>query len=382
MPSLLDLPAELLDCIVDLAGLGNRTQYLGLVHRAFLHRSRRLLFRDVQVSSFERLALLCAVVQGSEVVGRTIRELCIGMRNEPEESKPANGAVLALFTRLSCLTALTVAGSSRLAKLALTPPKRATPTLPCLESLCVTSALTGWSNPLHPSYLAGLERYPELYWLEVDIERPPPTLGRTLPTSAPRLTLGGLVLKGDFLENPATPILLSSLPHLWCLTLSTYSSPSPATFGSLLDAVPNPRKMQGLHLQRSANEGQNISSSLARFVSLEALILCTSTFTPECLPVLQSFTNLEILRFHTFAGLSMPLCRQLLTTYRPPSLEAVKLWNILEILGDDAGPAEDGAAGWSWRRNGTVALLRLAKEVGVELHGLPDLRTIALEEGL
>ncbi|GAA5945041.1 hypothetical protein JCM10213_001538 [Rhodosporidiobolus nylandii] len=192
MPSLLDLPIELLDFIVEVVHAMRPKQYLGAVHRAFLPRARQLVFREVEVKTYERLGQFEQLVESRGALSGIVQGLKLVLKTQADPGTPKTSTLSSLFTRRTSVTELSACGSPRIAKLALSPSSTGRP-LPSLGCLIIDDPLEGWSNPFDPVHYSQISAYRYLNWLELNVDRALSSLGRYKRASS------GVVLELQYL---------------------------------------------------------------------------------------------------------------------------------------------------------------------------------------
>ncbi|GAA6042888.1 hypothetical protein JCM8097_002753 [Rhodosporidiobolus ruineniae] len=332
MAKLTDLPNELIDEIVALVYAANPKQYLGAVHRVFLPFSRNLTFKTLEITTFARLACFCAVVKGASPV----------------------------------------------AKLLLSPTGSGVP-LPSLVMLKLKDSFVGWSNPFALSHYANLSRYPELGYLELEVDRVHSSLGRYPPTawSSP-LFIDGLDLCGHLNGNPAVLEFLSACPFLRHVYFLDENTDSVNNLSPLLAAIANPSEVEYLSVGAVADAEEDLSAALERFVNLAEITFHLGSFTSAVLLVLLTLPHLHTLGFTAHCGVSTFDLLALVGPQRPPRLRALKVCTVWEnddstsFDSDDDDEDSPGQYGWSdtSTRAGLRKVIEAAAEANIELSGL------------
>ncbi|BGP20439.1 hypothetical protein JCM10213_001553 [Rhodosporidiobolus nylandii] len=368
MPSLLDLPAELLDIIVDLVHASRPKQYLGAVHRAFHPRARRLTFREVEVSSYGDLSLLCDIVKGSAAVGGTVKDVVIELEGENDNGDPKPAVVSALFRQLCSVEQLSVKGSTRLAKAVLTPSRRPYP-FPSLRSLVIEDPLTGWSNPFSPHHYLELTKYLLIDSLTLHVvKRPPTSIGRHKPCDTE--LVGGvswwLDLKGPLAADPAALELVEYFDNIDGLRLDVKDAPPDFRIVPFFERLRDSDALTVLSLSSVEYPTADIFTILSTFPNLENVEFVPPVPFAPLLPALCGLPHLR--RLFALAGNPVPTAdlKQLVTgSTKPPSLERIAL-NTLWYCGN--GCCEYG---WTpdFRLEGLIEVLGLASASGIELTG-------------
>ncbi|BGP17149.1 hypothetical protein JCM10213v2_005165 [Rhodosporidiobolus nylandii] len=255
-----------------------------ILRRAFLPFARNARFRVLNISGSGKLEALWDLVGTSPGVAPYVKELD-----------------LASLARLTSLSHLRIAGSTRLAKAVLSDAK--TPRLfPSLIRLALKDPFSGWANPFDPSHFLPLQRHKELRVLDLDVDRTPESLGRyKSPERIPILKsvwAFTAVLRGPLTTNEAAEDLLLSLPEVCSLWLEDRSLPSEGIV-PLLETLPVPDRLVTLSIDCSLHPStfQRLASSLPSFIALDCLRFMDDSFRPILLPTLRALPNLERLHF-------------------------------------------------------------------------------------
>ncbi|BGP20385.1 hypothetical protein JCM10213_002303 [Rhodosporidiobolus nylandii] len=368
MPSLLDLPPELIDEIADLVHATHPKQYLGAAHRTFLPASRRLFFRLLVATSFVRLDRLCDLLRQGEAVAQSVARLELDLAGV-DPGLPSSADVAALLESLPSLRVLEVRDSPRILDIATSPLS----SKPNLEQLCLDFPPNTQFSPFHLDRFRRLATYTNLYTLSICAESdgtPPPQIH---PPPAPlSLNVVHLRLEGWLLDDPAVPLLIAACPHLDALALGHHDGTQDGLglpFDHLLDAVAS-TALRRLDLSDTGDyRHTELSSAIERFTELECLGLRLSCAAAELLASLHKFPLLSTVVFHPGVDIATDGILLLLKpTTKPPSLRALKVDKIDPVL---AQQNMNIAYDWSpsFSKSGVAALLAAADEVGVEMSG-------------
>ncbi|GAA5869377.1 hypothetical protein JCM8547_008657 [Rhodosporidiobolus lusitaniae] len=305
MPSLVNLPPELLLDICETLYKADKKLALSTVSKLFVPLARHVIFRDVTVYSYKKLASLCDIVE------RTL------LSWQASSTSP-----------LSCLTSLTdlvVAGSCRIARLVLEVAGDG-PILGAMVKLTVDSSFREIDNPFDPLGLMRLERYPALTSLDLKVCRRP-RQAYASPSPLPTLSLTTLNLGGFLHDNPAVLDLISSCTRLTSLSLFEYDHKAKSAFPPLLTAIPDPLQITTLALAQDTKEPIDFAAALAPFAGLAKFALDCGSLTP-LLPILHTFPHLSTLAFCQNASPCIVDLLTLLESYRPPRLVALEFHHI------------------------------------------------------
>ncbi|GAA5877077.1 hypothetical protein JCM8547_007300 [Rhodosporidiobolus lusitaniae] len=159
MPSLTDLPPELIQQICQLL---------------FVPFSRQLVSSKIEIKSYERLALLCKIIEGSYAVGEHVKQLEIWLKHEVDEGLPKSNAVSSIIH---------------------SPTDRQGSRHPGHNQNCETRSRPSRYGPSPLRH--GRLPYRTLNWLDYNVDRPLSTLGRyKAPSPLPIIELGGINLHG------------------------------------------------------------------------------------------------------------------------------------------------------------------------------------------
>ncbi|BGP20396.1 hypothetical protein JCM10213_002292 [Rhodosporidiobolus nylandii] len=367
MPSLLDLPPELLDEIAELVHATLPKQYLGSVHRAFLPTSRRLFFRRLIVTSFLRLDRLCDLLRQGKAVAQSVVHLKLDLAGV-DPGLPTSANVAALLESLPSLRSLKVCDNPRILDISANP----SPLQQCpLEWLFLQSSPAPHFGPFHPDRFRCLLFYKNLSTLTIysqpDETHPPPVQ----PSPAPlRINIVDLRLQGRLLDDPAVPLLLAACPHLLSLTLFQDDATQEGMclpFDVLLDAVANPALGKLSILDNGDYWHIELGKAIERFTELECLALGPSCACAELVPSLQQFPSLDTIIFHPGADITtdgiLPLLKP---STKPPSLRVLMVRKV-----EPSWAQQHDVYDWSpsFSKSGVAALLTAADEAGVELSG-------------
>ncbi|BGP20547.1 hypothetical protein JCM10213_003811 [Rhodosporidiobolus nylandii] len=375
MPSLLDLPAELIEIIFEMVKQVGGGVRLLTVSKACLPLVQRILLRRVEVRSWRRLLKLGRLVRRRRRLGKMVTDIDIDLRgqdsHEGRRTKPVT--LFRLFHRLPNVERLCVRGSHTFGESVLHPLHcpRILP-FPRLASLTLDHALCTSRNPFNFSNLEGLSAScPRLQHLFLDFEHVAgPANNSYLHANLEAdlaVRLLTLELTGNLSGNAAVVDLISSFYNLQHLVLVD-QAPRPSLF-HLLAAVRHPERVIQLELSRSGatSDDEDLGVSLSRFTHLERLALGAHTYLSSLNSVLAALPSLSFLTLGTFnRSVDHQAIAALLTEpTRPPSL-----W-MLEVCDGRGELNTHSRSRWSSRLQvqGMEELVRLAEEHGIMLVG-------------
>ncbi|BGP20441.1 hypothetical protein JCM10213_001551 [Rhodosporidiobolus nylandii] len=298
MPSLLDLPAELLDLIIELVHATRPKQYLGAIHRAFLPRARQLVFREVEVKTYERLGAFHKLANTS-VISRTVQRLVLAMwlpHGATHLPPDALDAIASLLSRLTSLVHLVAAGSKEVLKLLWS----GSVSMQRLETLVVKHRFSqeGLNSIDAAVALEHSERFPNLATVRINcilriVSLPAACLAPEWWSRLDALTFG--VRRGETQRADDVLALLSSSVALSSLNIDNYEASRPS-LETLFRALPSPTLLRKLSVLQEMFDLLP-PACLSRFTGLTSLEIHLYRDTPSLLPSLSSLPSLQQLRF-------------------------------------------------------------------------------------
>ncbi|BGP20455.1 hypothetical protein JCM10213v2_008603 [Rhodosporidiobolus nylandii] len=301
MPSLLDLPAELLDFIVELVHATRPTQYLGAVQRAFLPRARQLVLREVEVGTHKRLEAFHKL-SNTAAVSRTVRRLVLDIWSLPGATHlppDALNAIASLLSRLTSLVHVVSAGSTEVLKLLW----NGSVSMQRLQTLDIGDHYTGFTqvglNSIDASVaLERSERFPNLATVRINCILWTASLpaAHFAPEWCSRLNaLTFAVTRGEAQRAHAILALLSSTVVLSSLIIDEYGTSHPS-LETVLRALPSPTLLRKLSVWQKVFDLLP-PACLSRFTGLASLEIPLYRDIPSLLPSLSSLPSLQQLRF-------------------------------------------------------------------------------------
>ncbi|BGP20516.1 hypothetical protein JCM10213v2_008677 [Rhodosporidiobolus nylandii] len=337
MPSLLDLPAELISHILELV-FDTRYSLPSLyLYRGLLPIARAVVFRHTATTTFVRLTRLCELDGGDQL------EVPVGINT-----------LRAFLRQLPNLDELDIMGPATVA--GVLKPTTTGPAIPSLGVLKLAYP-HDWSDlqsQFDPRRFVPLGHYPHLDALELS---------------------WWLSLSGELVNNPATPNLLSFFDTIDSLTLLD-TSPSSTHLAKLLEALPRPAKLTALTLGRvdpSALADGGHLDILHRFSNLASLELRCNSFTAADLPHLRSLPNLSRLVFGRETSISTSQLLDLaFGSDSLPSLRTLRLDLVYKPFPAFFHTSPLAYHGWTatFTFDGVGELLDVAEKQGVKLIGL------------
>ncbi|BGP20393.1 hypothetical protein JCM10213_002295 [Rhodosporidiobolus nylandii] len=366
MPSLLDLPPELVDQIVEMVHTTHPKQYLGSIHRAFLPISRRLFFRNLVVTSFVRLDRLCDLLRQGEAVAQSVARLELNLTGA-DPGLPSSADVAALLESLPSLRVLEVPDNPRILDIATNPTSSKRKSL---QELFLQFSPAPHFSPFHPEHFRRLPLSQNLHTLSLRAKSsmPPPSI--TLAAAPPLTNLVALSLQGRLLDDPAVPLLIAACPHLNNLGLfqdNTIQKGVCVPFDVILDAVANAALRRLSILDNGNYRHIELCSALERFTELDGLALGHGCACVELVSSLHNFPLLSTIIFHPGADITTDGILPLLEpTTKPPSLRTLEVDKVKPSVA-----RQNVAYDWSpsFSKAGVAALLAAADKAGVELSG-------------
>ncbi|GAA5975871.1 hypothetical protein JCM5350_000762 [Sporobolomyces pararoseus] len=212
------LPPELLDDIFDLAHSPESPLRFPL-SRSLLPFWRARQFKEVKVKNYRHLGTLardCSAATLALVRSFTfeVRPFKVGMLegvNLVDDNKPLEEPVdrssglqdsilKRFFSRLTSLEELHIAGSSRLARLVLSPSV-AVSSFPHLQALTIRSSFDYLADPFHPAHLSSIAFYTNFRILTICVERKASSV-KPAKKAKPTLTLPYEVIPSFQLRGP------------------------------------------------------------------------------------------------------------------------------------------------------------------------------------
>ncbi|GAA6004885.1 hypothetical protein JCM10207_008442 [Rhodosporidiobolus poonsookiae] len=282
-PTLLSLPVELLERIFDIAYRWPKPSFP--VCRALLPFYRRRLFSAIEATEWAGLKALTKVVKRNPIIGRYVRSLTVMIRRVKagrdtveavDPGTPSDNQLVELFTLLSSLRDLYVAGSTRVSIVLLSDAIKRPNFLSNLQYLAFNTDWEGRDDPLHPHHYANLPHYTNLkeLWLPQGSARSPPS---ALPTDpAPTWVVPHISRLSIPLGHARADSLLALLPTFTGLTSLLLEGLSRRVLlPSILQAIPRPDNLQTLEINGNVHpsEAWNLAPLLDRFTALETLDL-------------------------------------------------------------------------------------------------------------
>ncbi|GAA6019844.1 hypothetical protein JCM10207_003719 [Rhodosporidiobolus poonsookiae] len=384
------LPVELLEHICHLVHDLDPTLYLGRVSSAFVPLARQLVFRKVRTSGSGELSRLCEIVEGADEVGAAVKKLAVWCNDRcwPDDAAELPDARFSdLLARLPGLIVLSIVGTGRLVEVFLQP--ETAKFCQTLEHLHIVDPLRQWANPFDPAYWSALRHCPQLYTLELDINRDGRSLAlHTQEVVPPRIEspfLWDISLRGSLIGSfYATPLLLM-LPPCHSLTL-TDTNPHGAwntilQMPDLLDDLPSPECLETLDVEARADPSVPIRNiwdeTLLRFPNLSDLSLGPCTYKPASFSRLAFPPALKALTLYGHTpNLAARDIKPLLSD--PTRLPALESFTLDTIRVRDGGEfhAEGPVPGvpvvyWTedFSHGDMEEIVKIARERGVQLDG-------------
>uniref|UniRef100_A0A0K3CQ09 BY PROTMAP: gi/342318918/gb/EGU10874.1/ Cell wall surface anchored protein [Rhodotorula glutinis ATCC 204091] n=1 Tax=Rhodotorula toruloides TaxID=5286 RepID=A0A0K3CQ09_RHOTO len=362
------LPTELFLDICQRVQDAKQGPYLGAISKAFLPFAREATFGKTTITTYLDLTY------------KDVKD--VGLPTKKDLGK--------LFGRVPRTTTLSIVGSTRIAKMVLSPPALGA-FFPSLNSLAIEDPFDEWSNPFAPTHFAALRNYPLLHYLGLDVSRRRESLGRHRGGDLPpwRPCRWWLCLRGPLLDNPAAHDLIRWMDRLEGLSLFDVSWTRPIeSLKDLLDSVSQPIGVQQLSLARIGAVVANgrlqyleddVSSVLPSFTGLTArLEFFTGAFHRDCLPVICGMQHLQKLIFHPstcdsthdlkglVSGLAKSSNLRKIVLNQVVDASLLPLWDVWREKGISR------YHGWTddFTLEGLADLLEIADEKGVKFEGL------------
>ncbi|BGP74053.1 hypothetical protein NBRC10513v2_007475 [Rhodotorula toruloides] len=384
------LPTELFLDICQRVQDAKQGPYLGAISKAFLPFAREATFGKTTITTYERLQELCSLALDSSGIVDHVRYLDLTYKDVKDVGLPTKKDLGKLFGRVPRTTTLSIVGSTRIAKMVLSPPALGA-FFPSLNSLAIEDPFDEWSNPFAPTHFAALRNYPLLHYLGLDVSRRRESLGRHRGGDLPpwRPCRWWLCLRGPLLDNPAAHDLIRWMDRLEGLSLFDVSWTRPIeSLKDLLDSVSQPIGVQQLSLARIGAVVANgrlqyleddVSSVLPSFTGLTArLEFFTGAFHRDCLPVICGMQHLQKLIFHPstcdsthdlkglVSGLAKSSNLRKIVLNQVVDASLLPLWDVWREKGISR------YHGWTddFTLEGLADLLEIADEKGVKFEGL------------
>ncbi|BGP20374.1 hypothetical protein JCM10213_002314 [Rhodosporidiobolus nylandii] len=353
MPSLLDLPPELIDNIAELVYAVDPKQYLGTVHRAFLPISRRLFFRDTAIK-MDRVARLSDLLHVHEDLASCVKFLAL----LPSASPARDISLRSLLAVLPGLTVLWVATETALKEVFSPLPG----SLASLSALIVVPS----DNPADPSTVLRIPPYPNLrkFTIALSLSAPLPLISRLPPASVEDLTPSAvehLHLFGDLASVAAC--LIAQCPHLEALTLAPSTNTSLAP---LLAAIIAPQNLRVLELRHTVVV-DDLSATFTSLVGLKELSFEAAHLSPPFCATLRHLPSLSSIHLGSSPSASLADILPLVQLHTSPlSLARLSLDDPKpERRRLDTSPLPPPRLS----KDGVAVLLTAAEQVGLELSG-------------
>ncbi|BGP20524.1 hypothetical protein JCM10213_003787 [Rhodosporidiobolus nylandii] len=386
MPTLLDLPAELVDKIAEVVHQSHPKQYLGSAHRVFLASSRRLFFENLVVDGFDKVGTACKLFESASDLAQVVKGLVLKhswLRDRAQTL--TEDAARSFFRLLPSVRQLSVEGSEMLTEMVLAPQPDDI-LLPHLERLKVQDSREGYGgeNPYAVSHFRGLARYQNLKHLHLFFLCDPEDSYRpALALPDVRLPLTSLKIEGFLRGNDEIPALIAACPDLESLDLYDETYETMNNLSHTLDAIPRPLQIKHLRLsqQQDPENEDDLSASLARFQNLSHLELGTQSFHPNAVPALAALPNLTHLTFRPNVNVSTTALKRLLEDgpNRAEKLVKLELDTMFKVLGagwdSDTYQLTQTVLDERWTDEflpeGVKEVIELAEKAGVEITGWP-----------
>ncbi|BGP20506.1 hypothetical protein JCM10213_007663 [Rhodosporidiobolus nylandii] len=378
------LPPELLRYIVRLVYGTNKRQYLGGVSHVFLSIARELVFRRVEVRSFDRLALLCGLVRKSSELADFVEDLTIDMEDVEQEEYPRTKKVYGLFRRLVNLACLAIHNTPRLAHAVLTPPLNdetgEMDLLPNMQCLDLVDPFDNFANPFNPIHWAELDSYPSLHALDLNVERPVSSLrdNTILPDKHDNyLALSSLRLCAFLRGNHAVKAFLGFFPYLAGANVFDYTAHLRNNLGRVIRSIPEPKYLTYLSLGQQVDGAEDLAKALKPFVHLKTLEFGAGSFASPVVATLSKLPKLERLTFSRWTSVSTSDLAAILSGPTAcKALKKVRLDMASRTRRTDDPVNEDEKSNplvgltKGFTVDGLVPLLDVAETLGIELSGL------------
>ncbi|GAA6040618.1 hypothetical protein JCM8097_008071 [Rhodosporidiobolus ruineniae] len=299
---LTSLPTELLDRVCDYVCYPRVPAALALVCRAFVPSVRSRRFKDVHICNSPSLKKLCELFDVTPAAAAHVNTLKIAREwSDRHHSTVADfdSRVVQLFQRMTRVHTLEITRTRRYADLLVSAPLDP-PLLPSLEILSLTNCFDSWTTPFDLERLRGLERFPELYHLELRTSpRPTPAPApQQQPTGAIKQRwLWDVYLEGSLTGETGASELIAALPSLRTLSLLD-NSDGEQDPGDLLSQVQFPHLLEELGLNCNLEPtSTRLAALLPTFVNLKVLA-ANNLFGPSFLPVLSLLPSLRELKLY------------------------------------------------------------------------------------
>ncbi|GAA5983154.1 hypothetical protein JCM5350_007899 [Sporobolomyces pararoseus] len=294
------------------------------ISRAFLPFQRQALFRQIRIDSLSHFDRLVEAHESNAGLGKMVRTLELkdvdvqggggGTKNERR--------MKGFFSTLVNLEHLTLGfKSTSLIDLVLSL-RIARSELRQLRSLSL-KVPSEWKKPFDSKIYRYLNDYPSLDCLKLTFNVENGTLAKT--KRGMKLTkIRELVLKGPYVDSPATLEFLENFPNLSSLTIDVSYSPEP-DYPLLARSLPkNLTSLTFRSLGFYEDYSAPVDEHLPRLVNLEHLYLSEGSFSQDVINSLRQLPKLKTLGFGKGALLSCARLEEIiLGPNRVPTLEKV-----------------------------------------------------------